>query len=433
MAKKVIKSAKPVAKKATTKKTNVKPAAKKAASKPAAKKLVAKALPKKAAPKNNKLKDVNAKDVNKKAIAKMGKAKPTPKKAAVSKKSASKPAPKKTIAKKPATKTATKKVVTKPVANKVAAKKVTAKPAAKKAAPKKTTVKPVAKKVAANKIAAKPAAKKAVAKKSTTAKPVAKKVVTKKAAPKAAIKKTVVKPVAKKATAKKGTEKSSTKKTALRVPPSVRGVVIDKKLLSKDKKQASVNPKEKPQAKKKLEKKIVNEKPTSAKLNLTLKEDKTAKLALRRKKIMEIKNNYETPRNAEDDDYGDVRLPIIGRTRFSDAELNEFKTLINKKLEEAREELNFYQDQMKESEMNDDDIKFSGMEDGGHTNDKEHLSAMANRQIKFIQGLEAALVRIENKTYGICRMTGNLIDKKRLMAVPHATLSMEAKVGAKKR
>ena len=114
-------------------------------------------------------------------------------------------------------------------------------------------------------------------------------------------------------------------------------------------------------------------------------------------------------------------------------ELNEFKAIINKKLGGAREELNFYQDQMKESEMNDDDIKFSGMEDGGHTNDKEHLSTMANRQTKFIQNLENALIRIENKTYGICRMTGKLIDKKRLKAVPHATLSMEAKTKGKKR
>jgi RNA polymerase-binding transcription factor DksA len=86
---------------------------------------------------------------------------------------------------------------------------------------------------------------------------------------------------------------------------------------------------------------------------------------------------------------------------------------------------------MKESEMNDDDIKFSGMEDGGHTNDKEHLANMSNRQIKFIQNLENALIRIENKTYGICRATGDLIDKKRLMAVPHATLSMAAKMGKK--
>jgi RNA polymerase-binding transcription factor DksA len=84
--------------------------------------------------------------------------------------------------------------------------------------------------------------------------------------------------------------------------------------------------------------------------------------------------------------------------------------------------------------LNDDDIKFTGMEDGGHTNEKEHLSNMANRQIKFIQNLENALIRIENKTYGICRKTGNLIEKKRLMAVPHATLSMEAKTdGGKKK
>jgi RNA polymerase-binding transcription factor DksA len=178
----------------------------------------------------------------------------------------------------------------------------------------------------------------------------------------------------------------------------------------------------------------VNVKPSSKKPVIKpTQEDKVAKMVLRRKKIQEIKNNYETPTESQEENYDNYKLPIIGRTRFSDAELNEFRTIINRKLAEAREELNFYQDQMKESEMNDDDIKFSGMEDGGHTNDKEHLSAMANRQVKFIQNLEGALIRIENKTYGICRMTGNLIDKKRLAAVPHATLSMEAKIGVKKR
>jgi RNA polymerase-binding transcription factor DksA len=195
-------------------------------------------------------------------------------------------------------------------------------------------------------------------------------------------------------------------------------------------------PSPKPTAKlvaKKVAVKASPSKPTDAKLNLTLKDDKSAKLALRRKKIQEIKNNYESPSKNDEDNFDNYRLPIIGRTRFNDADLNEFRAIINKKLAEAREELNFYQDQMKESEMNDDDIKFSGMEDGGHTNDKEHLSAMANRQVKFIQNLEGALVRIENKTYGICRMTGNLIDKKRLLAVPHATLSMEAKTGGKKK
>lgn len=189
----------------------------------------------------------------------------------------------------------------------------------------------------------------------------------------------------------------------------------------------------KPSAKKTTAKKTTVKKTTKPAVKKV--EDKQSRMAQHRKKIQEIKNNYEGPvkNDTEEENYDEYRLPIIGRTRFSDVELAEFKALIQGKIDEARGELNFYQEQMKESEMNDDDIKFSGMEDGGHTNDKEHLSSMANRQIKFIQNLESAIIRIENKTYGICRMTGNLIDKKRLMAVPHATLSMEAKLGEKKK
>ena len=302
--------------------------------------------------------------------------------------------------------------------------KKSAKPVAKKATPKPTTKKVVAKPTA-KKVVMKPAPKKVVVKKDAK-KSASKKVEAKKSDPKVVAKKIVAKPAIKKATPKKAAIKPAAKKAAVKPANKAVAKPAEKKAITK--KVA-----EKPTVNKLVEKKPVNIKPTSAKLNLTIKEDKSAKLAERRKKIQEIKNNYETPSYNEEENYDDFRLPIIGRTRFSDAELNEFKIVINKKLSEAREELDFYQDQMKESEMNDDDIKFSGMEDGGHTNDKEHLSAMANRQIKFIQGLESALIRIENKTYGICRMTGNLIDKKRLMAVPHATLSMEAKVGNKKR
>lgn len=339
-------------------------------------------------------------------------------------KKTTKAAPKKAEAKKVAKKSTTKKPVVK-----VAEKKPVAKSTAKKALIKKTT-KPTAKKVVAKKPVAKPTVKK------TKGKPVAKKTVTKPAVKKVVAKKSVAKPVAKKSTAKPVAKKTASKPVAKKTAP--------KKSIAKPvvKKSSANKPVAKKTAPKPLVKKAVAKKSavkpvkkSSVKLSITKPEEKQAKLAQRRKKIMEIKNNYDGPVNAnyDEDNYDDYKLPIIGRTRFSDAELNEFKTLISKKIAEAREELNFYQDQMKESEMNDDDIKFSGMEDGGHTNDKEHLSAMANRQIKFIQNLESALVRIENKTYGICRMTGNLIDKKRLMAVPHATLSMEAKLGGKKK
>ena len=287
-------------------------------------------------------------------------------------------------------------------------KKVTAKPAAKKPVAKIASKKLVAK-APAKKLAAKPAVKKVTAKPATK-KPVAK-IVSKKLVAKAPAKKLAAKPLPKKAAPKKVASakpvKQIAKKPAAKPTPS-KVVKIAAPIVK---------------GKTSIKKPVI--KPTQ--------EDKVAKMVLRRKKIQEIKNNYETPTESQKENYDNYKLPIIGRTRFSDAELNEFRTIINKKLAESREELNFYQDQMKESEMNDDNIKFSGMEDGGHTNDKEHLSAMANRQVKFIQNLEGALIRIENKTYGICRMTGNLIDKKRLAAVPHATLSMEAKIGVKKR
>jgi DnaK suppressor protein len=120
------------------------------------------------------------------------------------------------------------------------------------------------------------------------------------------------------------------------------------------------------------------------------------------------------------------------KTRYSDKELVEFRELIERKLASAREELKAYQDQIKATEDNDDDQKYTGLDDGTGTVEKEYLSNMAGRQIKFIQNLENAMIRIENKTYGICRKTGKLIEKQRLLAVPHATLSMEAKLSGDK-
>lgn len=121
------------------------------------------------------------------------------------------------------------------------------------------------------------------------------------------------------------------------------------------------------------------------------------------------------------------------RTRYSDDELKEFKELINKKLEASQNELKYLQEQInRTSDIGDDsDTKFSGLEDGSATVEREYLNSMASRQIQYIQHLEKALVRIENKTYGICRETGKLISKERLRAVPHATLSIEAKKAQK--
>jgi len=116
--------------------------------------------------------------------------------------------------------------------------------------------------------------------------------------------------------------------------------------------------------------------------------------------------------------------------RYSDTELNEFRELITKKLDSAKKELAYLQGLItRRDEMGGDetDNRYMTMEDGSMSMEREQLSQMASRQITFIDHLEKAMMRIENKTYGICRVTGKLIDKARLKAVPHATLSIEAK------
>ena len=114
------------------------------------------------------------------------------------------------------------------------------------------------------------------------------------------------------------------------------------------------------------------------------------------------------------------------KTRYSDKELSEFKKIIDQKLEEAKKQLDFYKKQL--SEMADNpDAKVKGLDDGIGTAENERLSSMAIRMQKHIQHLENAKLRIQNKVYGICRVSGKLIPKQRLLAVPHATLSIEAK------
>jgi DnaK suppressor protein len=113
------------------------------------------------------------------------------------------------------------------------------------------------------------------------------------------------------------------------------------------------------------------------------------------------------------------------QTRYSDAELEEFRALINNKLKKAHEELEYYQDQI--HQLSESENRFSSLEDGSVTLEKENIMQLASRQLKYIQHLDNALIRIQNKTYGVCRETGKLIPKDRLRAVPHATLSLEAK------
>ena len=123
------------------------------------------------------------------------------------------------------------------------------------------------------------------------------------------------------------------------------------------------------------------------------------------------------------------------KTRYSDDELQEFKEIINEKLKLARRDFNQMMEQLRNADNTGvDDIAptYKTLEEGSASQSKEEIAQMANRQQKFITGLEAALVRIENKTYGIDRMTGELIPKERLRVVPHATLSVASKNARKK-
>ncbi len=122
------------------------------------------------------------------------------------------------------------------------------------------------------------------------------------------------------------------------------------------------------------------------------------------------------------------------KNRYSDEELKEFKELILEKLRIAQGDYEMYKTSLTQSDGNDTQDTsptFKVLEEGAATLSKEEAGKLAQRQLKFIQYLQAALVRVENKTYGICRETGKLISKERLRAVPHATLSMDAKMNQK--
>ena len=110
------------------------------------------------------------------------------------------------------------------------------------------------------------------------------------------------------------------------------------------------------------------------------------------------------------------------RSRYSDEELQEFKQIILEKMDMARENYDLL---MSRIMKNESDTGFNVLEEGASTLEKEDASQRAARQLDFIKKLQGALVRIENKTYGVCRITGKLIPKERLMAVPHTTLSVE--------
>ena len=122
------------------------------------------------------------------------------------------------------------------------------------------------------------------------------------------------------------------------------------------------------------------------------------------------------------------------KNRYSDQELKEFKEIILEKLKKAQDDYDMYRNSITLGDGNDTQDTsptFKVLEEGAATLSKEEAGKLAQRQLKFIQHLQAALVRIENKTYGVCRETGKLISKERLRAVPHATLCIDAKMNQK--
>jgi RNA polymerase-binding transcription factor DksA len=292
----------------------------------------------------------------------------------------------------------------------MAVKKKAAKPAKKapaKPAPHKAGKPAPAKKPVAKKPAPKPVPKKAV-------KPVAKPV-----------------PVKAPVSAAKPATKPVTKKSV--PPPSAKSVIKPKsepaplkKPEAKKPEPIAANPAKPYVPPKPTFKPVTNTPPPVPKKQVVA--DKPAKVTM-----PEIKT--KTIRKYQPDFTKSVLDQPIEQTfgptmRYSDAELMEFREIITKKLDAAKKELTYLQGLItRKDEMggDNDDGRYMTMEDGGMSMEREQLSQMASRQISFIDHLEKAMMRIENKTYGICRVTGKLIDKARLRAVPHATLSIEAK------
>ncbi|MEO8822682.1 MAG: TraR/DksA C4-type zinc finger protein [Ginsengibacter sp.] len=335
-------------------------------------------------------------------------------------------------------------MATKKKATVVASKSKAGKSASHKPAPlKKSGSKSVAAK-------AKPAAKKTAPKKaapakvatSSKSKKALKNVPVKKAAPKLThTKSTVTKKTAPiKKTAKAVVKKAAPKKLAVKKP-----IVNTKKTTLKKEKPLEKKP---TPPKKSLEVKPIKQKPAKnnadthkaelkkaiAKVKKQKEEKKPKKEFVMPKTSTEKARKYEPEfvKSVLDQDPPENNGPTM---RYSDNELQEFRELITRKLETAKKELGYLQglitrkDQMGGDES---DNRYMTMEDGSLSMEREQLSQMASRQITFIDHLEKAMMRIENKTYGICRVTGKLIDKARLRAVPHATLSIEAKMGTAK-
>ncbi len=282
-----------------------------------------------------------------------------------------------------------------------------ARPAGGKQAPKKAA-KP-AKKVAVKK----PAARKIV--KKSAPKPAPKKAV--KAAPKKAAKpvaKPVTKPVAKKPAPKPVPRPAAKPVPAAKPAPAPKQEAPVVKPVAK--KHGAVDPKSLVSIKPKVQPVIKKEPPRPAKVVIPKTSTKNS-----------VKYEPEFTKSVLDTT---MQQYNSGPTmRYSDNDLAEFREIIQRKLDAAKKELAYLQGLItRKDEGGDmDEARYMTMEDGSVSMEREQLSQMASRQITFIDHLEKAMMRIENKTYGICRVTGKLIDKARLRAVPHATLSIEAK------
>ncbi len=314
--------------------------------------------------------------------------------------------------KKKVAKPAPKKAPAKAGSKKVVAKTVKKAAPAKKSAPAKKQAKPAGKKVAP--VGKKPSVK-------TPAKPAAK-------APVKSAAKKATKPATK--TASKAPVKAAPakSKTPVKAAPAPAKKVAEKEPVKAAAKKV---------AEKKPAVKAAPPKPSGPKANAAnVKDIKVipAKPVVLPKITTKTSRAYkpEFTKSVLDQPKYNPGAPIV---RYTDAELGEFKELIMRKLEAARKELNYLQGLItRKDEMGGDesDNRYMTMEDGSLSMEREQLSQMASRQITFIDHLEKAVMRIENKTYGICRVTGKLIDKARLRAVPHATLSIEAKMGITK-
>jgi RNA polymerase-binding transcription factor DksA len=179
-------------------------------------------------------------------------------------------------------------------------------------------------------------------------------------------------------------------------------------------------------------------KPTPAPVGRSLRDDKKPQVIVAHRRLQSETKKPETKANFNEFnrsllDEAPVAESTVGK-RYSDDELVEFREIINTRLENARKELAYLQGLImrKDGAGTEDSENRFNAEDGSGAMERETVSQLASRQIQFITNLEKALVRIENKTYGVCRVTGKLIDKARLRAVPHATLSIEAKTTMKK-